>query len=378
MTMYIGADPEFVVTKVATGEPVPAHLFFPDKHNKIAVPLKPCKYSTSSPAKLFRDGFNLEVNLPPSTCRAYFATWMQEALKAAFAKIGPEYTLAPVQAVQIDLNHMKDAPDDLKTFGCEPSYCAYRLVAKVPDIDAMSHPWRYAGGHMHFSDTDPKSVLSNPDNHPDMIRVLDFYLGLPLACLFGDDLSTQRRKYYGQAGEFRTQMYGKNDIGLAEIGLEYRTPGPEVWTDENVIAGFAFGIGKRLLSNQGFVGALKTLDKAKDDDVREAIDSAPEKAWNLVAAVEGFYDPDFLKLLKLKLSRKLNLHLADRDLHPGFREVVIGDWGLKIPGVPLKLRRAAGIIRSANQTHDNHSGYEYLDSSDPDETPRWERHSATK
>lgn len=336
--MFIGADPEFVIIKKATGESVSAHNFFPDKTAKIVVPLK--KYATDGyNAKLFRDGYNLEVNVPAANCRAYLATWMQEALVAAFAKIGPEYTLAPIQAVKVDLAHMKDAPDDLKTFGCDPSYCAYDLVPKVPQIDAMTHEFRYAGGHLHFSGLD---TINEPSNHPTMIRLLDVYLGLPLAALFGDEKSSMRRKYYGQAGEFRSQKYPLNPNRiLPTIGVEYRTPGPEVWTQDNFVMSFAFGIGRRILSQ--FAQYKTQLDDAQNDDVREAINSNPEKAWGLLRAVPGFYNADFLKALKPKLTRELTLQNMERDAHCGFTEVAIADLGLKVPGVSMDVRRSVRI-----------------------------------
>lgn len=346
--MRFGADPEFVIVEKATGTPVPAHKFFGDKYHKKQVE------TVRGPAALFRDGFNLEINVPPQDCRALLVAGMKDAVVAAKAHLGPAFDLVSPQSVAVDLSFVKDAPEDVQQFGCEPSYCAYRLVPKVPDINAVDHPFRYAGGHMHFS-LDARGFIKNPDNHIDIIRLLDLYLGLPLTALFGDANSIQRRKYYGQAGEFRTQDY-KGDGSL--IGVEYRTPGPEVWTNDNIIASWAFGIGKYVISH--FAELRRTLDPAKFDATREAIDVAPEKAWDLMRAVPGFYTADFLKVLKPKLHRKVTIDTMAHESHTGFAEIVGADWGIQIPGLP-ELRRQPGYTNLFPPAYHSTDGYQAKD-----------------
>src|SRR5262249_30638835 len=75
---------------------------------------------------------------------------MEEALAHARSLAAP-HNLSYAPACEIDLAFLATAPEDLQHFGCEPSYDAYTKEMKTPAVDARTHPWRYAGGHMHIS-----------------------------------------------------------------------------------------------------------------------------------------------------------------------------------------------------------------------------------
>ena len=270
--MYFGTDPEYLIVN-RLGRPVPAHKAgFGDKDNKTV--LHSNAYVTGDwESRAFRDGYMVEVNIKPDTCRQTTTHRMKRALNELQRKLAPKYRLVAVPAVKINLKvDMKDAPPDVLQFGCEPSYDAYTGETKVPPIDAITHPFRYAGGHLHFGHSSGRSTewMLNPKKHPMFIKLMDLYVGLPLTYLFDDKRTFWRRRFYGQAGEYRSQKYG---IHKNEVGVEYRTPGPEVW-NEPWVASFAMGAGRYISS------AIDTLtskwDKGIEGDLIGAINTGAD------------------------------------------------------------------------------------------------------
>jgi hypothetical protein len=200
---------------------------------------------------------------------------------------------------------MKNAPDDVKQFGCEPSWDAYTGETKTPPIDAMTHPWRYAGGHLHFSDA-PAVTSAKGKPTPQLrkiVKLMDLYIGLPLTCVFGDRLTYQRRKYYGQAGEFRPQTYSHN-----RYGVEYRTPGPEVWRAPWV-ASFAMGVGRDICLREH---SLK-FDDGMADDLQAAINTGVGR-WKLVKGLAGHFTPIDVKRMAAKAPVSLRSMIGADDL----------------------------------------------------------------
>lgn len=284
MSIHFGTDPEYLIVD-SYGRPIPAHKAgMPPKESKMILNTG----SSEDGSKAFRDGYMVEINVAPSHCRQSMSFRMQRAIKKVNAKLMKyHYHLIAVPAVKINLaKDMTKAPLDVKQFGCEPSFCAYDGVTKVPPIDAMTHQWRYAGGHLHFSpekgyaypDTTKvrfrPSWMANEDNYPLAIKLMDQYVGLPLTCLFHSRLQYQRRKWYGQAGEYRPQKYPDG-----EIGLEYRTPGPEIW-NLPWLSSLALGIGRHIMMNFGHL-AKQPRSKMRDEAVRNAINTG-EGRWTLL------------------------------------------------------------------------------------------------
>lgn len=95
--------------------------------------------------------------------------------------------------------------DQLRTpqaqqFGCDPDYNAYTMRPN-PRPKAQDKTLRSAGGHVHVGTKHP---------HPNIIKTMDLYLGIPSLILDKDE---HRRQLYGKAGAFRPKPYG----------VEYRT-----------------------------------------------------------------------------------------------------------------------------------------------------------
>lgn len=94
--------------------------------------------------------------------------------------------------------------------GCEPDMNGWTHMQNRPFNAQQLGKLRTSGGHLHISfgiDGEAPTYVSKIN----LIRMLDFHLGLPSVLLDTDD---KRRQFYGQAGAFRDK---------AEDRIEYRT-----------------------------------------------------------------------------------------------------------------------------------------------------------
>jgi hypothetical protein len=221
--MKLGTDPEFFIRN-KHGKAVPAHVLFENK----ALP------SVVAPGvTAFRDGYAVELNVPPCDSEYELIEYVRAGLRGVQAMLPPGWHLSTAPAVKIDLEKdLAQAPEDVLHFGCEPSYCAYDDRAKLPKINATKHPYRYAGAHLHFSTTlDESPWMRRREDHRLFIRMLDLFVGAPLTLILKDKLQFLRRGVYGQAGEYRPQEYPDGSIGL-----EYRTPSPGLFNNVELAA----------------------------------------------------------------------------------------------------------------------------------------------
>jgi hypothetical protein len=282
------------------GRAVSAHRLLPDKTKKRKV----------GDCSVFRDGYAAEINVPAVGCReslAYFVFGTHKYLRDLASKHG--YRLATTPMVPISLADLADAPEDVLTFGCEPSWDAYTGDVKIPPLDGRTHPYRYAGGHMHLGERELYAPLwlRKAEAVQTYVRWLDLFVGLPLTLWFDRPELYARRQYYGQAGEFRYQTYPNN-----YVGVEYRTPGPELW-NHPAVASFAFGVMRYLYQN---FATMPAWDHALDDDLRDAINNGGSCGPRLLRECPYWYSPDQI------------LHLAKTRTFP-FEFV---DWSPYLPG----------------------------------------------
>jgi hypothetical protein len=281
--MYtVGSDPEFVILD-KDGTPVLAHtLDIPPPTSKVR----------GEYGFYFRDGANVEINALPDMCRALHINRVGRAINAVNRCIAP-YRLAPLAAYPVTQAMLDSAPLDVVAFGCNPAFDAYNGGApKIVEVDPATHLWRYTSGHLHLSTPaaraeNPVEAL-NPLNLPDFIRVLDLYLGVALAYLIDGPEQWQRRRVYGQAGEYRPQTYSTH-----QIGVEYRVPPSEMWAHP-AIASFATGLMRDCARK--FDSLRRALDPKMDDDVRAAINTG-EGAEALIRT-DRLISPALLKTVK--------------------------------------------------------------------------------
>jgi len=312
VVVQMGTDPEVFIVERATGRPVPAHrVGFNDKSRK--------SVAFGTAGLIFRDGYAVEINTTvPYSCRANLSMAIRILLREVISRVGPKYTISTVPTMKIKLpDDLMDAPADVLTFGCEPSLDAYAGQQKPMLIDAMTHDERYIAGHLHFS-TIPKyyplemSWLSSSEHQRNFIKLCDLFIGLPLTCLLHRPEQYQRRRWYGQAGEYRVQNYGRE-----YCGLEYRTPGADVW-NKSQISNMALGIGRLLMRN--YTNFMEKWDPAIEGRLQKAINTG-EGRFDLLQVLEGFYSPDLIHFVAHNFNFfDLSLVRNSHDHHSGWYE----------------------------------------------------------
>ena len=271
----MGADPEFVIVDAA-GNPLPAHMFgIPDKNN----PVKAFSPDGSDVGFYHRDGYNVEINPYPARCREALSQRIHFLLKAVQATLPPGLTLAPISSYNIDLGSLAGAPPDVQEFGCEPSFDAYNGgEPKTCILNGMTHSRRYCGGHIHLSqgDMDRGGFLGDKSEHPQFIKEMDRYVGVVIAYLLRSESQFDRRRHYGQAGEYRTQKYSNGTVGV-----EYRTPPAEMWAHP-FAAHLAFGIARWVVEQHTFL--KNGWDRWSEPITRNAINTG-EGLENLLPTI---------------------------------------------------------------------------------------------
>ena len=269
-----GSDPEFFIVD-KDGTPVSAHKFFPPKN----APL--CRGDGS--AELFRDGYVLELNVQPRSCRQEFAGAIQRTLKEAQKHLPVGYSLRAVPSMKISRKDLVGAPDDVMLFGCDPSADAYTGEDKTINLNGMTHLYRYAGGHLHYSD--PSAWIKDRKSRDLCVKMLDLYLGVPFTFLFNSLDEFRRRRYYGQAGEYRFQKYP-----YGGCGIEYRVLSPRVMNNPALLS-LCTGILRHVVTN------FDTLRANWDTTIERKVQRAINTGFGLVEllpTLDRFYTPELL------------------------------------------------------------------------------------
>jgi hypothetical protein len=280
--VLLGTDPEAFIMRTDGTVVQPYTLGIGDKTDKY----KP----GNGAGNYFRDGTAVEYNTTRPYNRPYDLYNEVRLARYDILKRWPEHEVHAHATVEIDPAELVNAPEDVQQFGCDPTFDAYKLCAKFPEVNAMTYPKRHAGAHLHFATDnleskiyDPpfchpeESILLNPDNYPPVVQLLDAYLGTRLTMKFNDAGQFERRKVYGQAGEFRPQLqYGVANWGTLSlmpdrkpaIGVEYRTPPPQIFDNER-IACASIALGRWVIHNFSHLWAK--FDKKMGDEIQLAI-----------------------------------------------------------------------------------------------------------
>lgn len=217
----MGGDPEFFVAN-SKGTILASDKFFPGKEDKIALDATSTDVKGGNKNKLFFDGIQAEMNLGANKCREYLAGNVRKCLRTAVTKIGPLNRVVLKPSVKVRREIILAADPEAQRFGCMPDFNAYTRTVNTKEVDAIRHPYRYAGGHIHLgisSDYIQKTskegkVAKTEEGHIRIIKLLDIIVGIPSLLLDDTKASERRRLRYGKAGCFRPTPYG----------IEYRTP----------------------------------------------------------------------------------------------------------------------------------------------------------
>lgn len=213
----MGGDPEFFIS-TAKGKIMNADAFLPGKEKPLDVGAH-----GKLPSKLFFDGIQGEMAVAYSTCREFLVDNIRYCWDKLVTMLPPDHKIVLKPSARIQKAVIEGADPEARIFGCAPDFNAYTLSTNTPEMDATHHPYRYAGGHLHFglwdiqyrSKKDPfMQMISNESDHLRIIKLFDLLVTIPTLLLDNGPDAIRRRSKYGRAGCFRPTPYG----------VEYRTP----------------------------------------------------------------------------------------------------------------------------------------------------------
>lgn len=191
-------------------------------------------------------------------------------LSTANAIFDNEFVLEPV--AEFDTAYAKK-DKEAAVFGCDPDKSAWGAGCKPGTIDAATHPWRYAGGHIHIGHP---TFFSEP-NVRLTCKKLDRTVGLAIQAL-GNNKDWRRRLVYGRPGIYRLQPWG----------MEYRTPSIYAFKSPEILE---FTIHLVQTSLDMNLDELEEVipNKLLVNTMRSDSDDAADLARELYATVATFY-----------------------------------------------------------------------------------------
>lgn len=164
------------------------------------------KFPCTSPIEMRDHVLNAEYELSERLKVAGFSVWRKPVVNFDFKRFWTE-------------ENMQDERKKMSMiFGCDPDIDAFEFQLKPAEEDVSQHPYRYGGGHLHFSG-DIVGNLMETKPLP-FVKMLAVFLGnfTTLVSPFSD-LDKIRATRYGKPGKYRRQVYKDGTIGV-----EYRTP----------------------------------------------------------------------------------------------------------------------------------------------------------
>lgn len=222
MAFKFGCDPELFVVD-SKGVPVPAHGMVPGTKKE------PHKVEYGA---IQVDGCALEFNIDPVET---FADWDRNivaVLKQLKTFLPKGHKFLFQSGVDFPKEAFDSLPDEAKELGCDPDFCAYTGQENPRPTPAEGSTFRTAAGHIHVGWSEDEDITDSfhRQNCFDLIKQMDWYLGIPaLKFESNDPMLKRRRELYGKAGACRIKPYG----------VEYRTLG-NFWVNTKAGRRWAF------------------------------------------------------------------------------------------------------------------------------------------
>lgn len=199
MTIKIGTDPEFFLTK--NDRFISAAGYFPGTKRK---PFPVIDGAVQV------DGTALEFNITAADTEDEFTHRIFSVLKQLADMIvkkipGADIALTPV--ANFDEAEWESIPESAKVLGCDPDYDAYTgMVNPSPADRILDTPLRTASGHIHIGWTSGMKVR-DPRHFDDCVRVARVFAD---SGIFNPKTEAEatRLAYYGMNGSFRPKPYG--------------------------------------------------------------------------------------------------------------------------------------------------------------------------
>jgi hypothetical protein len=261
----LGQDTEYFLWDTKEDKFVPSWEYVPKEKTYL------CCGHGSKGVHAFRDGFAVEINTSPHSCRAWLWEDQRLGLSAARDLFRIPDNIKFINKPLVDISHlipeMEKWPEDARILGCNPTKDAYKGGTKVINVNPLTLPFRTSGGHMHISSMDlPTPVQSVPQAQMMFIKLCDLFIGLPLAVVFDDDVEFERRTLYGTAGEYRVQNYPDGNRGI-----EYRVPSTRLYSHPAVMS-LAFGMLRGVVADH-FHRLVDHWNPAIEEPLQKAINT---------------------------------------------------------------------------------------------------------
>jgi hypothetical protein len=231
-----GSDPEVFVVD-GDGEILPSWKFLPPKEKAIFTTPMALDWGV----KTFTDGFQAEsLNKGGWSCLQLVIYAIRLGLKDILNEARRQHKCSQFTQHNTPIvkkDHLENEPMENVMLGCSPSHNVYGLMGDFPG-NPRKLRYRFAGGHIHISQ------FQHPDRIERYVKALDKIVGIYFVAAAAGIDNPIRRKYYGQAGEYRKP----------EWGLEYRTLS-NAWLIHPAVAHLAFILSR---------GAINLVDADLD------------------------------------------------------------------------------------------------------------------
>lgn len=228
---HLGSDPEFFLEMPSLNEEsgwefVPAFAVYPAK---------------SSGKNLFWDGFQGEFRTQAQTCIEAHTVCVKRQLEAAvynaqkkLSRLDPgkpikdqmRFRIRASSVIRLEKELERATPEQV-ALGCEGSSNAYGIRG-IPVMEPRRLKYRFAGGHIHIGYT---HKFLTEKMLVESVKCMDMLAAIPSVIMAEGWDDPIRRKFYGQAGEYR----------LPKHGLEYRTLS-NFWLREPAVTQLMFGL----------------------------------------------------------------------------------------------------------------------------------------
>jgi hypothetical protein len=203
------------------------------------------------------DNVGAELTIPPCETVEEFVDYITYGRKQ-IDNILSEANLKTVTESSLQYPFSELMSPQAREFGCEPSFCVYTRQHSPRPSPCDVGNTRSFGFHLHASWRGPDNIQTIEE----LIRTMDVYLGLPSLLI---DKDTERRRIYGNAGDFRIKVYG----------LEYRTLGGKLLKDEETIK-FVFNNAMKAFEDYNEKANIDQIIK-NQVEIRNAIDTSNEE-----------------------------------------------------------------------------------------------------
>lgn len=200
-----GADPEVFVCNSA-GEIIPAWEVIPKK------------LDSGGSAKVYPDGFAVEIGAIPHGCQSYMVDSVQSGLDIAHRaaeKRGGKLVAQDVCYIPEEL--LKTLPTNRVELGCSPSLNACEEPRPIPD--GRSVPFRTTGTHFHYGCERLQKM--NVQEMSTMVAAVEAVRMPVFTAAFGQFENPLRRELYGRVGEFRKQPWGVEFRSTGAVPLRH-------------------------------------------------------------------------------------------------------------------------------------------------------------